>query len=280
MSQPHLSISDYRPDVTLVHRWQRKEKFSSFESIHSDWLVFVVEDGSFHYRIGEEEGSASFGDLVFCPPQTVFRRVVISPVTLFVVFFNWRRWEEGPDVAGQAALPPSSFPSGKISLHNTNRLTSTLELMRNAYLSDNLWKTRRLAHYTDDLWLQYCGEQGTPPGSFQEKAPGPEDKLVQEAAARIAAGAFSPMRLQDVAAALGTSLSTLTKRFKKISGCTPMQYVTRLRMEKAKTLLLETGLTVDQISECCGYQNGFYLSRVFIRHFGMPPAQFRKSHSI
>ncbi|MDF2939129.1 MAG: hypothetical protein K0Q90_4502 [Paenibacillaceae bacterium] len=88
------------------------------------------------------------------------------------------------------------------------------------------------------------------------------------------------MRLQDVAAALGTSLPSLTKRFKKTTGFTPIQYVTRLRMEKAKTLLLETGLTVDQISECCGYQNGFYLSRVFIRHFGIPPAQFRSRHNI
>jgi AraC-like DNA-binding protein len=157
---------------------------------------------------------------------------------------------------------------------------STLELMQEAYRSDHVWKTRRLAHYADDLWLQYCGEQEDTPASFHEGAPDREDGLVREAAARITAGAFSPMRLQDVAAALGISLSSLTKRFKKNTGSTPIQYMTRLRMEKAKTLLLETGLTVDQISECCGYQNGFYLCRVFIRHFGIPPAQFRSRHKI
>ncbi|MFB9750918.1 hypothetical protein ACFFNY_04950 [Paenibacillus hodogayensis] len=36
------------------------------------------------------------------------------------------------------------------------------------------------------------------------------------------------------------------------------QYATALRLEKAKKLLVETNLTLDQISECCGYQNGFY----------------------
>ncbi|MDF2938977.1 MAG: AraC family transcriptional regulator, partial [Paenibacillaceae bacterium] len=181
MNQPHLTLSGYRLDVTLVHRWQRKEKFSSFESVHSGWLVFVVEDGSFHYRIGSEEGSASFGDLVFCPPQTVFRRVVISPVTLFVIFFDWRGWEEEPDmIPGQTAALPKGFPSGKISLHNTSRLISTLDLMRDAYLSDRLWKARKLAHYADDLWFQYCGEQGSPPVSLRERAPAQEDELVRE----------------------------------------------------------------------------------------------------
>lgn len=278
MSQFHSSSSGCRPVVTLVHRWQQKEKFSSFESIHPDWLVFVVEDGSFHYRIGAEEGTASYGDLVFCPPETVFRRVVIHPVSLFVVFFHW----QGGNRPGESISPgeASGLPSGKISLRHTSRLQSTLRLMRDAYLSDDMWNLRRLEHYVDDLWLQYCSESGQPPESAGELPSAPADGLVREAAGLIARQAFSPLRLQDTAASLGTSLSALSKRFKKACGCTPIQYLTRLRMEKAKTLLLETGLTIDQISECCGYQNGFYLTRVFIKHYGMPPAQFRKNHSI
>lgn len=265
--------SRYESTLGYVHLWEKKAKFSSFESVHPNWLVFVVEDGSFYFKIGDKEGTASYGDLVVCPPETVFRRVVISPVTLFVVYLNWK----SPNGPGGGRLPV-----GKISLLDTGRLSSTLRLMRGAYPADTGWSQRRLEHCALDLWVQYCHQQEHLSGGSAEKSTSMTevDSLAREAAALLVRDAFGPLLLQDIARSLGVSLSSLSKRFKKSYGCSPIQYLTRLRLEKARTLLLETGLTLEQISECCGYPNGFYLSRVFVRHFGMTPAQFRKSHCI
>ncbi|MDF2922377.1 MAG: AraC family transcriptional regulator [Paenibacillaceae bacterium] len=283
------SLDHYKPAVKYVHRWEGKEKFSQYESVHPDWLIFAVEDGAFYYKIGEQEGSAAFGDLVFCPPGTVFRRVVISPVTLLVIFLEFT------DRSGCELSPGESrlLPSGKTSLRDTARLASSFRLINRLYPPDTEWSTHNLHHYVQDLWLQLCHEQDEAPeiselpmllAGTDPAASGPpasaKDPLAREAAARIMQEACSPLRLQDIADSLEISLPSLSKRFKKSYGCTPIQYLTGQRMQKARTLLLESGLTIDQISECCGYQNGFYLTRVFIKQYGMTPAQFRKQHRI
>ncbi|MDF2721147.1 MAG: hypothetical protein K0Q59_822 [Paenibacillus sp.] len=61
---------------------------------------------------------------------------------------------------------------------------------------------------------------------------------------------------------------------------TPSKYLTSLRLEKAKKLLAETNWTLDQISGSCGYQNGFYLSRVFKANCLVTPNQYRKEHCL
>jgi transcriptional regulator GlxA family with amidase domain len=92
--------------------------------------------------------------------------------------------------------------------------------------------------------------------------------------------AFERFRLNALAASLGVSRAQLCQKFHTELGTTPIKYVTALRLEKAKKLLVETNLTLDQISECCGYQNGFYLSRVFKNNCGVTPKQYRLEHRL
>jgi AraC-like DNA-binding protein len=53
-----------------------------------------------------------------------------------------------------------------------------------------------------------------------------------------------------------------------------------LRLHKARTMLLETGLTIQTNAERCGYGSGLYLSHVFAQHMKTSPGQFRKTHRV
>lgn len=66
--------------------------------------------------------------------------------------------------------------------------------------------------------------------------------------------------------------------FEKITGLTPIQYLTRYRISKAKELLTVSELTVSEVSEAVGYQDSFYFSRVFKHVTNMSPSQYRKEH--
>ncbi|MEK4145932.1 AraC family transcriptional regulator [Robertmurraya sp. FSL W8-0741] len=66
--------------------------------------------------------------------------------------------------------------------------------------------------------------------------------------------------------------------FEKITGLTPIQYLTKYRISKAKELLTVSELTVSEISEAVGYQDNFYFSRVFKSLTGTSPSQYRKDH--
>ncbi|WP_052343603.1 helix-turn-helix domain-containing protein [Bacillus massiliigorillae] len=66
--------------------------------------------------------------------------------------------------------------------------------------------------------------------------------------------------------------------FEKITGLTPIRYLTRYRISKAKELLTASELSIAEISEAIGYQDSFYFSRVFKDLTQMSPSQFRKVH--
>lgn len=69
----------------------------------------------------------------------------------------------------------------------------------------------------------------------------------------------------------------LRKLFKKEVGVTPLEYLTRLRMKKAETMLtaMQTrDYSVAEIASLCGYDDALYFSRVFKKHFGCSPSAF------
>ena len=69
----------------------------------------------------------------------------------------------------------------------------------------------------------------------------------------------------------------LRKLFKKEVGLTPLEYLTRLRMKKAETVLTAMwtrDYSVAEIAELCGYSDALYFSRVFKKHYGCSPTAF------
>ncbi|WP_239624772.1 AraC family transcriptional regulator [Paenibacillus sp. H1-7] len=267
------ALYEHIPKLTYYRRHVRREQFFEYESVQKEWLAFAVEDGSFYYEIGDRQGNASFGDLVFCPPDVPFRRVVISPVTLFVLRMNWE------DDSGHPFRPETlnRLPIGKISLHDTGRLTQDYADLKRPFAEEDRRGMISRNHYFHHIWMMIC-EQEEPVPTVTEVRP--IDPLIQQAVKQIQSQAFERLHLYDIAASIGISRFQLCKKFHDELGTTPSKYLTSLRLDKAKKLLTETTLTLDQISECCGYQNGFYLSRVFKNNCGMTPMQYRKEHGL
>ena len=63
---------------------------------------------------------------------------------------------------------------------------------------------------------------------------------------------------------------------KSQTGMTYTEYVQSIRLEKAESLLLDTGLTIDEIAREVGYHNKGYFYKIFTERHRITPAQFRK----
>ena len=82
--------------------------------------------------------------------------------------------------------------------------------------------------------------------------------------------------MQGLADKFGFTSEYLGRIFKKVTGETPQKYLTKLRMNEAKRLLLSSPETEIQIiGELVGYKNAFYFSRAFKNHTGLQPSEFR-----
>lgn len=81
--------------------------------------------------------------------------------------------------------------------------------------------------------------------------------------------------LADTAAFLNISPWRLTVEFKAQKGITPTEYLTRLRMEKAKLLLKESDESVAQVAAQCGYQDASAFTRRFKQYASVSPLQYR-----
>lgn len=64
--------------------------------------------------------------------------------------------------------------------------------------------------------------------------------------------------------------------FKEQTGLAPLRYINQVKIERAKQLLCDSGLTVGECAETLGFTDVNYFGRVFKKHVGLSPANYRK----
>ncbi|HEY0827564.1 MAG TPA: AraC family transcriptional regulator, partial [Bacilli bacterium] len=134
------NLGDLSPIISAHIYWEQKRHFQFKEDRYDSWVVFVVEKGEFRYEIGSQTGFASFGELVFCPPNTWFRREIVNPLTFHFILFSWK--------TPHPIHTCDWMPVGKISVNDHKRLISTYHYLRKlALLNDQQsveWKNHLL----------------------------------------------------------------------------------------------------------------------------------------
>jgi LacI family transcriptional regulator len=103
-----------------------------------------------------------------------------------------------------------------------------------------------------------------------------DDPDVAEAVRFIRERACRRIQICDVARHVGVSPSTLKNRFRTVLGRTIHAEVQRLRLDRAKQLLVDTDLPLKQIALQTGFCYIQYLTRVFRQHVGQTPGEYRK----
>lgn len=85
-----------------------------------------------------------------------------------------------------------------------------------------------------------------------------------------------PWTIATLAAQCNLSRATFARQFGQLSGLTPLQLVTSLRMELAARLLSRQDLPAERVGEQCGYASQAAFGRVFKQHFGLGPGAYRR----
>lgn len=86
-----------------------------------------------------------------------------------------------------------------------------------------------------------------------------------------------PADLDSYAAMAHLSRSRFCHLFAELIGYSPYHYLQRIRMDKARELLLLSTLQVNEIAENIGLADPLYFSRIFKKYYGQSPQQYRQS---
>jgi len=87
-----------------------------------------------------------------------------------------------------------------------------------------------------------------------------------------------PYSLERVASSFGCKPAYLLRLYRKVTGHTPTQDLIRLRIEKAKRLLVgHPHIEIKQVAAAVGYDDPLYFSRLFKKETGVNPSAFRDS---
>lgn len=82
--------------------------------------------------------------------------------------------------------------------------------------------------------------------------------------------------IEEYSESRGLSNCWFIQCFKEITGSSPLQYILKLRISNAQSLLENTYYTITEIANMVGYTNSLYFSRLFHKYIGMSPKEYRK----
>jgi LacI family transcriptional regulator, galactose operon repressor len=86
--------------------------------------------------------------------------------------------------------------------------------------------------------------------------------------------------VEQVADAACVSRSTLARRFRVVLGRSPLEEINRVRVERARHLLIDTNLSMTQVAKAAGFNDGRSLSEVFHTQTGDTPSGYRRRFRI
>ena len=87
-----------------------------------------------------------------------------------------------------------------------------------------------------------------------------------------------PITLDDMADLICVSKSYLCRTFREAYGLTPVNYLLKMRISRAKQLLISTDMKIKLLSAECGFNDTSYFCMIFKRMEGITPDEFRGLH--
>jgi AraC-like DNA-binding protein len=223
-------------------------------------LLIMVVDGECTISFKEQQKAVTVrkNEIALMPAGIEFERNITNPLTCYNMEF-----------ISQVDHPfYLSATYGKLNLP-AEQTKAIFESMKRAFiLPDNREViTHILAHIFAENYLF---------GDKSKNKAVPISKEIETATRYMRNNFGKRIDIDELAKQVFLSHSGLIWKFRQELGTTPSNYLSMLRLQNAKSLLLNYPYSITQISEMCGYSNPYYFTNAFRRYSGMSPTEFRK----
>ena len=121
-------------------------------------------------------------------------------------------------------------------------------------------------------------DEGEASGEMEDgERPPAYDRMIDNVISEIREHYMEDISLTSLSAKYNISLGHLSKMIKESLSVNFSDYIASLRIQRAKELLRDDRLSIQEIAEIVGYNDYFYFTKVFKRVEGISPSKYRKS---
>lgn len=259
-----------------------------------EFQILFVQSGHGRAWVGDASFEIEPGDLVYYGPNVrhEVRAIGTEPLKLVGMAFVFVQEDLAclPEPKGHTSERPFVFERGAprcpltppppAHVHATpassvRRLCESLVLSHVSDRDGRHLEKRGLLLMLFEAWHEAILQRGR-----SESLPLPHRRAVEAAQTRIREHPEDEVDLASLAASAGLSAAYFARLFKQQTGLSVKAYAAQHRMLRARRLLAEGRLSVKEVAHELGFDDPFYFSRLFTRHFGVSPSAFRSSRQM
>ena len=263
----------------------REGNFSMKEKhMHSEYEIYLLLEGEGHIFINNICYPIKSGDLIFIdsqmPHATDFSSCPMHK--RFVVELNVLFFEE--TLLSLSSISLTNF--FKINTGVISLLDGDFRNIRDTLTSIYTEAKEKKENYEHMISLKLSAlfillnritsiTQASPSFCHLKKS---QLLLVENAVEFILNNFNTDISLNSISECLYINKSHLSRVFKEVTGMTVHEYINVHRIRKAREYLLDSNLTLHEISRHCGFHSITYFTTTFTRHTSFSPSRYRKNH--
>lgn len=277
-----IVYEDRTTNFRISHIVQKTAYDMNKRHIHKEYELYYLIQGERYYFIDSKTYHVNAGSLVLVPSGTLHKTSSINPSDsheriLLILNEEWIN-----PFLRKTGLPPLAtyFEQPVVQLDDFKQ-----KYLRRLF--DNIYEemTTKQTNYEVAIKMKLaellilisrCSTSSTDISApFVSQST--KHKKVNEATYYIKAHFREPISLQQVADAIFVSRGYLSNIFNEVTGMKLTEYVNIQRINCAKELLANSGESITDIANSCGFENITYFERIFRQITGVTPLKYRQS---
>ncbi len=280
MSEIYSDISYRELHPTVLYCSRIRDAHLTSYHAHSNLELAYILSGAGRYLVDGITYEVKQGDLLVCNPGVMHQSIVTNPADSTLEF-----------VVGITDIHLLNMPENTIELPGGGHILSLSseikkEISRCCYeiIEENA-STQPGRYYLIQaqmmkmLILIYRAISGTAVQESMGMAFESYSKsyVVKKIVQHLRENYAQHISLDQIAHNMYLSPVYISKIFKEKTGDSPINYLIKLRLAKAKELLVEGKDSIKTIAASVGYDDVYHFSKLFKKHYGISPLNFRKS---
>ncbi len=237
--------------------------------------LIVLLEGEARVERNEQVFRMDKGTACFCPQDSTFGIRAVSRTNVSVAVFRFSVFQAGESSEHTLCevKPEGAFPEGIIRLSTVEDRThqGIFSIYQNFRHPEVLKQWRAQIQFQEIL-------HGILKASEQSAENYNKARTLEITRLYMEEHYGEDLTTDQLAGIAELSPKYFSEVFKKTYGSSVMEFLTQIRMNKAKQLMLGTDRLLREVAHQVGYRDEFYFSRKFKKEFGQSPSAYMKTH--